>query len=429
MKPLHPISASLTVLAGLVLSGAAMHGDQGRRSPQASTRPAAQVRLTKSDAAAFARDARKGVNVEMPTGVELTLWASEKLITDPVAIDVDPDGTAYVISSSRANLPLDIRGHADWLPIVHTLTTNEALREFYRKDLAPERSAQNTWIPDLNKDGSRDVRDLTELKERIVRIQDTDGDGVADTSRMMIEGFNDDPTWDVGGGVLSTAATCISAWRPASTGCATPTATASSIADDDQRRLQHASGVRRPRHLRRDARSRRPALLGSRRHRLQRRRQDRQALGVSEPGRRAALRARRLELRGVRRGHPEPAGVLVRRARQSDQRRQRRRSPRRERARRLHPDGSDSGWRSNWQYGKYTDPQNNRYNVWMDEALFKPRHDGQAAYILPPVEVLACRAVGHGLQPGHGAVRRVAQLLLRHQLPGLAVERAIYGFR
>jgi quinoprotein glucose dehydrogenase len=36
-------------------------------------------------------------------------------------------------------------------------------------------------------------------------------------------------------------------------------------------------------------------------------------------------------------------------------------------------EGSDAGWRSNWQYGKYTDPKNNSYKVWMDEQLFKPR--------------------------------------------------------
>ena len=88
------------------------------------------------------------------------------------------------------------------------------------------------------------------------------------------------------------------------------------------------------------------------------------------------------------------------------------------------PYGSDSGWRSNWQYGKYTDPRNNRYNVWMDEQLFKPRHEQQAAHIAAPGQGLARRAVGHGLQPGHGAVRGVAQLLLRHQLPGRVVERA-----
>ena len=36
-------------------------------------------------------------------------------------------------------------------------------------------------------------------------------------------------------------------------------------------------------------------------------------------------------------------------------------------------EGSDAGWRSNWQYGKYTDPKNNNYKVWMDEKLFVPR--------------------------------------------------------
>src|SRR5688572_19242755 len=198
------LSACLAVTGGLVLFAASvgsMNGDQAL--PAAGSKPAAQVRLPKADATAFAAAARKSVDVEMAAGVELKLWASEKLITDPIAIDVDPDGTAYVISSSRANLPLDIRGHADWLPIVHTLTSTEALREFYRKDLAPANSARNTWIPDLNKDGSRDERDLSEMKERIVRIQDTDGDGVADASRVMKEGFSEDPTWDVGGGILS----------------------------------------------------------------------------------------------------------------------------------------------------------------------------------------------------------------------------------
>ncbi len=48
-------------------------------------------------------------------------------------------------------------------------------------------------------------------------------------------------------------------------------------------------------------------------------------------------------------------------------------------------EGSDAGWRSNWQYGKYTDPKNNGYNVWMDEKLYVPHWEGQAAYIIPPI--------------------------------------------
>ena len=63
-------------------------------------------------------------------------------------------------------MPLDIRDHPTWVPTVHTLKTVADLREFYRKELAPERSAQNQWLPDLNQDGSHDLRDLAELKER-----------------------------------------------------------------------------------------------------------------------------------------------------------------------------------------------------------------------------------------------------------------------
>ncbi len=48
-------------------------------------------------------------------------------------------------------------------------------------------------------------------------------------------------------------------------------------------------------------------------------------------------------------------------------------------------EGYDSSWRSNWQYGKYTDPKNNTYNVWMSEKLHKPRFEDQAAYIIPPI--------------------------------------------
>src|SRR4051812_23478042 len=189
------------IVSALVLARVTARGQQP--APAAAARPPAQVRLTPAEAAAGARDARQKVNVEVPPGIELTLWASDRLISDPVAIDVDGNGVAYVISSSRANLPLDIRGHADWLPIVHTLKSTDALLQFYRKDLAPSESARNGWIADYNKDGSHDINDLVELRERVVRLQDTNADGIADTSRVMKEGFSDDPTWDVGGGILA----------------------------------------------------------------------------------------------------------------------------------------------------------------------------------------------------------------------------------
>ncbi len=62
--------------------------------------------------------------------------------------------------------------------------------------------------------------------------------------------------------------------------------------------------------------------------------------------------------------------------------------------------GSDAGWRSNWQYGKYRDPQNNTYKVWMDEKMYLPRWEGQAAYIVPPIANFVSGPTGMVYNPG-----------------------------
>ena len=63
-------------------------------------------------------------------------------------------------------------------------------------------------------------------------------------------------------------------------------------------------------------------------------------------------------------------------------------------------EGSDAGWRANWQYGKYLDPRNNRYHPWMDEGLYRPRFEGQAAYILPPLAPFHVGPTGMAYNPG-----------------------------
>ncbi|MBD0259731.1 MAG: HEAT repeat domain-containing protein, partial [Cytophagales bacterium] len=62
--------------------------------------------------------------------------------------------------------------------------------------------------------------------------------------------------------------------------------------------------------------------------------------------------------------------------------------------------GSDTGWRTNWQFGKYRDPDNNTYKVWMDEGMFKPRFEGQAAYIVPPIINFVSGPTGMLYNPG-----------------------------
>src|SRR5262245_26687609 len=165
--------------------------------------PTDLVRLDPAEADALADAARRSVNVTMASGLELSLWAPSKLVKDPVALDIDTRGIMYVTSSPRTGLPLDIREHADWILEVHSLTSVDALREFLKRTMAPERSSQNGWLPDYNGDGSRDWRDLAGRQERVYRLQDSAGRGRADMSEVIVTGFeSSDPVSEVAGGVM-----------------------------------------------------------------------------------------------------------------------------------------------------------------------------------------------------------------------------------
>ena len=410
-------------LAGVLVCPAAMSGHQSLPSDP-------PVSVTLKDAQRLAAETRKKVVAEVPTGLELMLWAPEGLVSDPVAIDVDANGVAYVVSSSRANLPLDIRGHADWVPLVHTLTSTEALREFYRKDLAPDRSAKNTWIPDLNKDGTRDDRDLRQLKERIVRVQDTTGDGIADTSLIMKSGFNDDPTWDVGGGILYDNGDLIFGMAPG----------VYRLHDSEGKGLLDRQTTIS------DGYNTHPAFAG---HgisgvivgpdgRLYWEVGDIGFNVVDKTGRRwaypnqgAVLRSEldgsgfevfAAGIRNLQEFSFDEHGNLISVDNDGDHEGESERVV-------YIPYGSDSGWRSNWQYGKYTDPRNNRYNVWMDEQLFKPRHDRQGAHIIPPIKSWHAGPSGMVYNPGTALSEEWRNYFFVTSFPGGASNARIYGFK
>jgi quinoprotein glucose dehydrogenase len=401
-----------------------------RTADQLVPAPARTVRLSGVEARQQAREARSSVTVDVADGLELSLWASESLVANPIAIDFDPHGVAYVVASPRSGQLLDIRRHPDWVPEVHTNRTTEDLRQFFRRTLAPDRSAQNTWLLDLNQDGSRDWRDLTVIKERVYRLEDTNGDGVADFSRVAFEGFNDDVASDIAGGVLMhngdlyvTAAPDL--WRLRDKNRDQVFEVAES--------LSHGYSVH-------------PAVSG---HALS-------ALTVgpdgriywkvgdigfdvvdktgrrwSYPTRGAVLRAEpdgtgfevfATGLRNTQEMAFDDHGNLIGVDNDGD-----------------YPGevervvyityGSDAGWRTTWQYGKYTDPRNNAYNVWMDEGLFRPRFTGQAAYIVPPIAGYRAGPSGFAFNPGTALDERWRGHFFVTSFSGSGANSRVYAFR
>jgi quinoprotein glucose dehydrogenase len=390
---------SVCLVGALVVLGSEwpVLGEQAAGAQQ----PGPIVRLTATEAHRLAIAARASVSAQVAPGLRLTAWAPDGLIVDPVALDFDGHGVLYATSTARVNLPLDIRAHPSWVPFVHTLQTVDDLSAFYRRELAPERSADNPWLPDANNDGSRDWRDLTQLKERLYRIEDTNGDGVADRSQIMLEGLNEDPTSDIASGVLYHDGDVLLGASPALWRLRDGNGDGfidSRVAISEGYNVHPAfrghgiSGVT----LGPDGRI--YWEVGDMGFGVV----DRSGRRWSYPNQGAVLRANpdgsgfevfATGIRNLQEFAFDEYGNLISVDNDGDY------PGETERLVYL-PEGSDSGWRANWQYGKFTDPANNRYNPWLDEGMFKPRFEGQPAHITPPIAPYHPGPAGMVYDPG-----------------------------
>ena len=137
--------------------------------------------------------------------VELELqakeWASESLLGSPVGIAVDFQGRVYVTQTvRRKESELDIRSHMDWVIKTLSLESVAERQAFYESEMSAANHAKNaSWLKDRNGDGISDYRDLGVLSEKILRITDTTGQGVADRSEVFVDGLNDEMTGVAGG--------------------------------------------------------------------------------------------------------------------------------------------------------------------------------------------------------------------------------------
>ncbi|MEX0779026.1 MAG: HEAT repeat domain-containing protein [Balneolales bacterium] len=377
-----------------------------------------------------AREFRENLSVTLADDLDISLWASEKLLGDMIALDMDDQGRALITTTNRStDSEFDVRGlEENWLRASMTWENVEDRRAFLREELAPERSETNTFVPDFNEDGSHDWRDLTVQKEEIHRIEDLTGNGMANQSQLFIRDFNEEIT-DVAGAVVQHNDDVFlgvgpDMWR---------------IKDNNndgmadwKESISHGYNV----HIGFSGHGMSGATVGP---------DGRIYWGIgdmglnvvdkdgkewSHPNNGAILRSEpdgsnfEVYAAGVRNTHEfsfDKYGNLITVDNDGDH------AGEHERLVYL-VNGSDSGWRINWQFGKYTDPKNNDYKVWMDEEYYQPHFEDQAAHVLPPLAPYHSGPTGFAYNPGTALNDDYNDHFFVMSFRGSPENSAIFGF-
>jgi quinoprotein glucose dehydrogenase len=341
------------------------------------------------------------VKPQLAEGLKAELWGIDSMVKSPIAIDIDDQGRLYYTTTGRQNnSEFDIRGHGAWEILSISLQTVEDRRKFLHTELSPENSFRNKWLKDLNGDSSHDWRDLTIEKEYVYRVEDVNGDGVADRSQKIVEDFHEEVT-DVAGGVLAAGddlfiAVAPDMWRMRDKN-------GDGLADE-KTSISHGYGV----HIGFGGHGMSGVEMGPD-GKIYWQIGDIGFNGQSADGQKWEYPNSGVIVRsnpdgsdfevfasGLRNTHEfafDELGNLISEDNDGDHAGEKERLV-------YIVNGSDAGWRSNWQYGKYNDPDNNTYKVWMDEKMYLPRFEGQAAYITPCIANYISGPAGFVYNPG-----------------------------
>jgi quinoprotein glucose dehydrogenase len=317
---------------------------------------------------------------QVPAGLKVELFAAEPHLANPVAFCIDHDGTVFVAETFRHHQGVtDIREHMDWLD----------------EDLAA-RSVEDRRAMIRAHEGENYDPGYGHAFDRVRRIVDTDGDGVADADTLFAEGF-DDHAAGIGAGVLSYRGsvyyTCIpdlwllrdgnrdgvaEARRALSTGYGVHVALLGhdlhGLIIGPDRRLYFSCGDRAFRVETPDG-----VIDHTRSGAVLRCELDGSNLEVWHSGLRNPQELAFDDLGNLWTGDNNSDGG--------------------DRARWVNVvEGGDSGWRYAYQW--ITEPV--ARGPWNDEKLWHPHWDGQAAYLVPPVANLADGPSGLTCYPGTG---------------------------
>lgn len=318
---------------------------------------------------------------QLPDGMTGSLFAAEPMLANPVAFAIDEKGRLYVAETFRQKHGVeDNRYHMDWLHDDLALQTVEQRVEMFRKHLGEK------------------VYEYTAHHDRIRLLEDTDGDGKADKSTVYADGFNaiEDGT---GAGLLARNGdvfyTCIpKLWK---------------LRDEDgdgvadkREALHHGYGVR-------------VAFRGHDMHGLIMGPDGRVYFSIGDRGynveTKEGTKLARPDTGAVFRCEPDGTGLEVfafglRNPQElafddygnlftGDNN-----SDSGDKARWVYVvEGGDTGWRMYYQYLDDRGP-------WNREKLWHPQHEGQAAYIIPPVANLGDGPSGLVHYPGIGLPER-----------------------
>lgn len=356
----------------------------------------------------------------------IELWAREPMLKNPVAIALDRNGRLYTVEAARrGTVDIDIRAHKTWVLDDLDNQSIADIRDFFRRRMAPELSDQNqSWLQDRNGDGSHDWRDLMTVKETVRVLEDTDNDGKADASHVIYEGFNEEINGVIAGvmpfrdDVLVTIYPDL--WRLRDTD--------GDWKADEVESVFRGFGVH-------------AAFDGHDIHGLTRGPDGKLYFSVGDNGFSVVNKE------GTRLHYPNTGGVLrmnpdfselevfaygLRNVQEiafdtygnlfsvdndgdlAD-----------ERERFVYiPEGSDAGWRFNWQlrgpgWTQYT--QQPDYNPWIDEEMWIPHHEDQPAHITPPLSNYSIGPGSFKFNPGTALSEKYQDYFFLIQFPGATV--------